>query len=492
MIDLAAACAHDPLLYVTTAYDWGQGGLAKFDGPDTWQADVLAYIRDNLSRNKPLRLAIAGGNGPGKSAVASWVIDWAMSTCVDTRVVVTANTGAQLSTKTWPEICKWQRLSLFGSWFETGQRRYRSRAVSHGETWRCDAITWDDKKPESFAGLHNAGRRIVIVFDESSIIPDIIWETSEGALTDEDTEIIWLCLGNPTRSTGRFRMCFPGGRDSNLWKTWKIDTRTARMSNKAQIEEWIKSYGIDSDFVRVRVLSEFPRAGSTQFISTEAVEDAAHPDRDMSGTIYDPLIMGVDVARYGDDKFVMRFRRGRDARTIKPIKFRNLDNMQGAARVAEAYERYRPDMIFIDEGGNGAGVVDRCRYLGLPVTGVNFGGSPDRISMGQQGVVGYANKRAEMWGALKDWLPGGMIDDDPELKADLPSVEYGYVLRGGQDVIILEKKEDMKARGLSSPDDGDALALTFAYPVGQIDQSSKLRGSRQQNEYEYDPLQHGR
>jgi hypothetical protein len=490
LIALAASCAKDPLRFVQVAYPWGEEGpLARHPGPDAWQAEILAYIRDNLCYGRPLRLAVAGGVGPGKSALMGWLTDWGLTTCVDTRIRITANTGPQITTATWPEIMKWRRMSLWAEWFEPGDRRIRSVDPKRRESWRCDAITWDEHRPEAFAGFHNAGRRIIYGFDESAAIATSIFRESEGILAGaEDTEIIWLCLGNPTRTTTHFRTLFAGGKNAHLWKSWHIDTRLARMSDKQQIDEWIKTYGVDSDFVRVRVLSQFPRSGDTQFISAEMVEAAASPDRDTSGAIYDPLIMGVDVARYGDDKFVIRFRQGRDARTIKPIKFRNIDNMQGAARVAEAYERYQPNMIFIDEGGNGSGVVDRCRYLGLPVTGISFGSEPDRTQIGQQGAVAYANKRAEMWGVMKEWLPGGMIDDDPELKSDLSSVEYGYVMRNGRDVILLERKEDMKKRGLSSPDDGDALALTFAYPVGQIDQSHRFRPQGSTNTYDYDPL----
>jgi hypothetical protein len=244
--------------------------------------------------------------------------------------------------------------------------------------------------------------------------------------------------------------------------------------------------------VKVRVLSQFPRAGSTQFISAEMVEGAASPSRDRSGSLYDPLVVGVDVARFGDDKSVIRFRRGPDARSIAPLKFRGLDNMQLAARIGEVNERYRPDAIFIDQGGNGAGVVDRCRYLRMPVTGVDFGSAPDRLQIGVQGAIGFANKRAEMWGMMKEWLPGGIIDKDPELMSDLPAVEYGYVMRDGKDVIILERKEDMKKRGLSSPDDGDALALTFAFPVGPSDHSFQFTPAGSLHTHEYDPYARGR
>ena len=144
---------------------------------------------------------------------------------------------------------------------------------------------------------------------------------------------------------------------------------------------------------------------------------------------------------------------------------------------------HRPDAIFIDQGNMGLGVVDRCRQLQLPVFGIDFGSDPDS---GDPSAA-YYNKRAEMWGKLRDWLPHGMIDDDAELKVNLTAVEYGYKLRNGRDCILLERKKDMKARGLASPDDADALALTFAHPVAPSDHTAQL-SHRPRHQVEYDPF----
>ena len=145
-------------------------------------------------------------------------------------------------------------------------------------------------------------------------------------------------------------------------------------------------------------------------------------------------------------------------------------------------------MIFIDGGGPGGGVVDRLRQLQHSVFDVQFGGKADHSHIGQDGAIVYANKRAEMWGAMRAWLAGGMIPDDRELLADLTGVEYGYVLREGRDAVILEKKEDMKKRGLASPDLADALALTFAYPVAATDHRWQLTG-KPRHQHEYNPFQ---
>jgi hypothetical protein len=165
--------------------------------------------------------------------------------------------------------------------------------------------------------------------------------------------------------------------------------------------------------------------------------------------------------------------------------------MAVAAKLAELAETYRPDAIFVDGGGPGGGVVDRVRQLGFRVIEVQFGGKADRAAPGEQEAFCYANKRAEMWGSLRQWLPGGMIPDSRELLNDLVGVQYGYAIRDGRDAIILERKEDMRKRGLASPDHADALALTFAYPVSQSDRTASLAGvTGSRHEFEYNPAAH--
>ena len=484
LVDAIADFAHDPLGFVRFAYPWGEAGteLADATGPREWQCALLGELGRRLREANdliallPILMARASGHGVGKSTVAAWVLHWALSTMPDTRVVLTANTDGQLRNKSWPEVAKWLRLAINQHWFRATATAAYSADSEHERVWRADAIPWSEENTEAFAGLHNKGRRVVLIFDEASAIADKIWEVSEGALTDEDTEIVWLAFGNPTRNTGRFRECF--GRFRHRWNHGHIDSREVEGTNKAQIEQWLHDYGEDSDFFRVRVRGVFPHAGSMQFIASDLVEAAAGPDRQVLLVRDEPLIMGVDVARFGDDASIIRFRRGRDARTLPPIKLRGADTMELAARVADESRRYRVEAIFIDGGGVGGGVVDRCRQIGLSVTEVQFGSKSDRAPVGQDRAIGFANKRAEIWGALRDWLSGGAIDNDPDLIADLTGVEFGYVLRDGRDAIQLERKEDMKRRGLASPDNGDALALTFAYPVLASEVSRSHRPGR--------------
>jgi hypothetical protein len=458
-----AGFSSDPVGFVYFAFPWGEldTELAGVKGPEAWQLEILKLLRDGLlTIDGAIRLAVASGHGVGKSALVSWIILWAMSTFTDTRGVVTANTENQLKTKTWVELDKWYRLFIARDFFDKTATKICARDPEHAESWRIDVVPWSERNTEAFAGLHNKGKRLVLIFDEASAIPDIIWETSEGALTDSDTQIIWAAFGNPTKSTGRFRECFAGGRFSAMWQTRQVDARTVSLGNQKQFAEWIRAYGEDSDFVRVRILGVFPRQGDLEFISIGDVDDAKL--RDATHHPFDPLIFGVDVARFGGDASCVFIRKGRDARSFPYKKYRGLDTMQLASRVAELYEHYKPAAIFVDEGGVGGGVVDRLRQIGVPIIGVQFGSKPDRANLVDDATK-YANKRSEMWGFMRSDIRNGLaLPDDKELSEELVGPHYSF---NASDAIQLERKVDMKKRGLASPDIADALALTYAYPV---------------------------
>lgn len=467
------------------AFPWGEGSLTGLTGPRRWQRKYLrelgVELRAGVDSGAVVQKAIASGHGPGKSTLVAWVILWAMSTCVDTRGVVTASTDTQLRTKTWPEIAKWHRLMLNAFMFSVTATAIYSNDKGREKTWRIDIVPWSENNTEAFAGLHNKGKRIFIGFDEASAIADKIWEVTEGALTDENTQIMWLVFGNPTKNTGRFRECF--GRFKHRWTRLNLDTRTVEGVNQTHIAKWLLDYGEDSDFFKVRVRGEFPSMGDKQFISSAVVEAARK--REAISHMNDPLVMAIDVARFGSNKSVIAWRKGRDARTMPWLKFTGLDTMQLAARIVQLISTHKPDGVFIDEGGVGGGVVDRCRQLGAEVIGVQFGGAADRAGLAEQGADGerYANKRTEMWATMKAWLPGGAIPDDPDLADDLIGPEYAFNKR---DEIQLESKDDMLKRGLSSPDEGDALCLTFAYPVVRATPNA-IAAMQQQDRGEYDP-----
>lgn len=446
----------DPLAYAERFYPWGEGSLEGSGGPRKWQAEILGYLRDHISnpatRYAPCKVAVSSGHGIGKSAFMGMVCTWAMSVCEDCKGVVTAGTGTQLATKTVPEIGKWFKLSYNNEWFDVRATSIRSLEKKHELSWRIDFVTWSERNTDAFAGLHNKLKLILLIYDEASAIANPVWEVSEGALTDEETIIIWLAFGNPTKNTGRFRECF--GKFKHRWKTYQIDSRSVEGTNKEQIQKWIEDYGEDSDFVRVRVRGEFPRAGSSQFIGGDLV--AAARKYRAAPVVGLPKILSVDVARFGDDQTVIGYRQGRKA--VIRGKYRGMDTAQTAERVMEFIRKEKPDATVIDGDGLGAGVVDHLRFHGYKDRLFEFHGGHTPFDSQM-----YFNKRAEVWGLMRAWLSNGAeIPDDPELESDLTSPEYGF---SDKQQIQLERKEDMKKRGLASPDCGDMLAMTFGVKV---------------------------
>ena len=174
-----------------------------------------------------------------------------------------------------------------------------------------------------------------------------------GALTDADTEILWLAFGNPTLNTGAFRECF--GKQRNLWKTKQIDSRTVEGTNKAYLQEIVDTYGEDSDVAKVRVRGMFPSASSMQFIPLGLVEAAQVRPRP-AGLASDPVIFGVDCARFGDDESVLAIRQGRDAVSRPWKSWGSMDSMTLAGDIALESDRWHPDAIFVDAGNIGAAI----------------------------------------------------------------------------------------------------------------------------------------
>jgi len=482
LADLMAECYANPLMHVMVSYPWGAGLLAGRDGPDTWQAAFLEDVGQEVASRgfdggapvDPIQFSTASGHGIGKSAVTAWLIRWVMDTRPFCKGVVTANTSEQLRTKTWAELAKWQHMGLTKHWFHLnsggGSMNFYHR--DHRETWRVDAQTSREENSEAFAGLHSATSTPFYIFDEASAIPEKIFEVREGGLTDG--EPMTFDFGNPTRNSGRFYENMVG-RFRHRFKRRFIDSRDVLITNKKLLGQWVEDYGEDSDFVKVRVKGEFPSAGALQFIGSDIIDPCIM--RDVEVTPNDPVVMGVDVARFGDDQSVIVMRTGRDAESKPMMRYRGVDTMTLASEVARLATDYRPDAIFIDGGGVGGGVVDRCRQLAVEVIEINFG---SKATMPQ-----YANMRAQCWGNLKTAITDGVrLPDDPDMKSDLTSVEYGYNIRNQ---IQLEKKEDMKKRGLFSPDIADALALTYALPVlpTRVDYTGSAYTEAQ---HDYDPF----
>lgn len=464
-IEDLAQFSSDPLGFVIWAFPWGEPGELEHElGPEPWQRDVLIDLGKGLiTIDKAIQLATTSGHGVGKSALVSWIILWAISTFTDTKGVVTANTENQLKTKTWVELAKWFRLFIARELFELNATSLKSADPAHENTWRIDMVPWSERNQEAFAGLHNQGKRILILMDEASAIPDIIWETTEGALTDKNTQIIWAVFGNPTRNKGRFRECFKNGKFEHRWTSRAVDSREVSLTDKDQIAAWIKDYGEDSDFVRVRVRGVFPRVDAVSFIPFDLALEATL--RAIPLPAGDPIIIGVDVGRFGDDPSIIYPRKGRDAVSLGIEVLYKEDTMATAARTAATFLRLRAAMVMVDSGGVGGGVVDRLRQLQIPVLEVDFGSGADGGDANDG--TKYANKRAEIYGRLRTWLKVGTIPNkipgiEITLVDELTAPTFGL---NNAEAIQLESKKAMRSRGVKSPNVADALACTFAYEI---------------------------
>jgi len=465
-IDMADL-AEDPYEWVMYAYPWGQGELENFDGPDDWQKGFLNELGQDIRARgfngfdpvEPVRYSTTSGHGVGKSALTGWLAGFIMSTRPGSKGIVTANTSPQLETKTWAEISKWCKRMITSHWFRVTSGRGAMKMVrtTDPENWRLDGMAWRANMPEAFAGLHANTATPFYIFDEASGVPRPIFETANGGLTDG--EPMQFLFSNPTKASGYFYDTHNDLR--HRYKVFQIDSRTAKMTNKEEIERWIEDYGIDSAYVKVRVLGEFPDVSDRQFIPTNIVREAASSEREPLFFANDPVIIGVDVARYGEDESVIYTRRGRDGRTHEMKTFRGIDTFQLSHEIRKLNETLMADAINVDGGAMGAGVIDNLRGWGVPnVNEVAFGGgSPDPE---------YADMATYMLGEARAWLKqqGVTIVDDPILRRQLTAREYKMVDGKNRTVVKVESKEELKQHSeKESPDRADAFALTFAVPV---------------------------
>jgi hypothetical protein len=458
----------DPGGFVLFAFPWGEAGteLEHESGPDENQKrfllDVGKAVRARAFNGRdpvmPLLFAIASGHGTGKTVLGAWLAIWILSTRPDSIGRVTAGTYTQLESVTWAVIQHWVGLSITGHWFII-----QAHGIYHKlrpKTWKLVALTCKEEKAQAFAGQHAKTSTSWYLFDEASLVPDKVWTVAKGGLTDG--EPMMFAWGQPERNSGRFYEV-NWGREEHQWDHRCFDSRSSRFTNKELIARDIAEYGIDSDFVRVRIRGIHPLASELQFIDRARILGAQQ--RQVVTFPDDPLIAGFDASGGGSAWNVVRFRRGLDARSIPPLRVPgelSRDRSMLLAKLTEILREQHPDrkiaVMFVDSA-YGAPYVERLHTLGFGnVVEVNFGApSPDRHQ---------ANMRAYMWNLCKEWLLHGAITaDDGKLALDLGS-PGAYIRPNGQ--LVIESKESMQKRGLASPDDGDALALTFAQPVAPL------------------------
>ena len=477
----------DPEAFVLFVFPWGQPNtpLEKYKGPRAWQRKTLRRMTDFIRENKgnlnngqiigALRRAISSGRGVGKSALVSWLILWMLSTRIGSSAIISANSENQLRKVTWGELTKWAAMAINGHWWEPTATSLQpaqwltelvERDLKKGTRyWGAEGKLWSEENPDAYAGVHNTDGMLVI-FDEASGIPDSIWAVAAGFFTENILDRYWFAFSNGRRNTGYFYEAVDGNK-RDFWESEKIDARGVEGTDKSIYDQIIAEYGEDSDEARVEVYGDFPKSGEDQFIGPHLVEDAMR--RPLYKDMTAPVIIGIDPARGGMDSTVIAVRRGRDIVTIR--RYKGDDTMATVGHVIDAIEEYRPALTVIDEGGLGYGILDRLNEQRYKVRGVNF-------AWKAKNPAAYVNKRAEIWGMMKDWLKTASIPQDRLLKSDLTSPTKKPNSAGA---IGLESKKDMRARGLASPDAADAIAVTFAYPVANREyrENSPLRKNAQ-------------
>jgi hypothetical protein len=445
--------------------------------PDPWQDDVLeAFPR------RP-RLAMKACKGPGKTAVLAWLAWNFLLTRDDPKIAATSVSGDTLADNLWAEMAKWQaRSDLLTARFEWTRTRIFSR--ERPETWWMSARTWAKtadraRLGQTLAGLHSD--YILFLLDESGGIPDAVMASAEAALAS-CVEGHIVQAGNPTHLEGPLWRACTGER--RLWHVTEItadpdDPKRATRVKAEWAREQIEKYGRDNPWVLVNVFGRFPPASLDTLIGPDecrAATTRAWRPEDIAGAA---RILGVDVARFGDDASVIFPRQGLVA--FPPLRFRNIDGTQGAGAVARKWTDWQADACFIDDtGGFGSSWIDNLCRLGRAPVGIAFSG---RASDPR-----YDNKRTEMYFEAIDWIRrGGQLPPGAashELIAALSQTTYSF--RG--DRLLLEPKDQVKARLGYSPDDADAFVLTFAQPVDAGSSGSGPRGRPGRALVDYDVL----
>jgi len=422
--------------------------------PSPWQEGALESLRDNR------RTSIRSGHGVGKTKLAAAAVHWFMATRGYPRIRATANTEKQIMSVLWAELATVNREARNKELFDYSRTSFRLKDAP--ETHFAEAIAWSKEKPEAFAGIH--AENVLYIYDEASGIDAAIWEVSQGAMTGKGAR--WLSLGNPTRNTGKFYECFGknkwmGDNDTSRWHAFTVSCLDCPHVSKEYVDEIEREYGKDSDQYRVRVLGLPPLQETDQFISQADFDEASH--RAFDRTLTMPRILGVDVAAFGDDRCAYFDRQGNFGE-LAGVR-QGQDTMATVGDVVNLIKQSTQNpynFVCVDVIGIGRGVYDRLVELQkdstLPPT-VKI--VPVNVSETSFEAKKYTNKRAELWDKYKEWLKFARVD--PKLMEDSCGIMYDFDSSGR---LRMERKKDLKKRGLPSCDLADAVCMTFAVGNG--------------------------
>ena len=423
----------DPVLFVETVI-----GAT----PQKWQKEALRAVAKND------RIAIKSGHGVGKTAYLSWLTLWWLLTHYPCKAAVTANTAHQLSDVLWTEIDKWAR-KLPKGFYDQLEMKSDKISLKGVQDSYAVARTSRRENPEALQGFHS--ENMLFICEEASGIPDVVFQVGEGSMSTKGAKTVMA--GNPTRADGHFFDAFHSMRDS--WHCITVSCKESDSVNTGFIDEMCRKYGEDSNIFRVRVLGEFPTQSDDVLLPLHLVESATKRSVEPSPTT--SVVWGIDPARMGDDRSCLAKRKGQVL--LEPVKsWSKKDLMELAGIIVNEYEitrwEDRPNHIYVDSIGIGAGLADRLVELDLPAVGIAVSESP---SMKEK----FMRLRDELYWNCRSFFEGRdvHIPNDEVFISELTNIRYKYLSTGK---LKIESKDELKSRGERSPDVADAFILTFA------------------------------
>jgi phage terminase large subunit len=439
----------NPFLELIDRYGTSEDGPVLFvqeilrAEPEEYQKDLLRAVGRGERK-----ISVRSGHGTGKSTALSWAMLWFVLFRFPNKVVVTAPTTAQLYDALFAELKRWINELPPAMKVLLEVKTDRVELVAAASEAFISARTSRAEQPEALAGVHSDN--VMLVVDEASGVPEQVFEAASGSMSGHNA--VTILAGNPTRSSGTFYETHT--RLAPHWLTLHWSCIDSPRVSQEFIDEMKTRYGEDSNAYRIRVLGEFPLGDDDVIIPLHLAEAAVERDVALSANLRP--VWSLDVARFGSDRTVLLRRTGNVVTDIEA--WQGLDLMATTGRVKAYFDALlpsqRPTEILVDSIGLGSGVVDRMRELGMPVRGINVSEAP---AFGNT----YANLRSELIFRVRGWLEqrGARLPKNPTLVAELTSIRYSFSSTGKAKA---ESKDDMRRRGLRSPDLADALFLSFA------------------------------